>query len=452
MNTDLLRGNPGRRLVEFTWPFLLASFLQTFYGMADLLIIGAFGSTADVSAVSIGSQFMHMVTVVIIGLAVGVTVKIGSDLGRKEYQRISKLLSAAWQLFTFLCLIFMALLLVNTNGITSLLQTPVQAFKGCSLYLRICFAGLPFIMAYNVFSSIFRGLGDSKSPMILVGIAALINIVLDLVFIGSLHLSVMGAALATIIAQAFSSLAALVWLKRKKWGFDLSFGWNKPDFTLMKELLFLGGPVALQDGSIQISFLIITMIANSRGLIFATAVGVSEKFISFLFLVPSSFLSSLSAFTAQNMGAGKIQRADRALKAALIICCSYASICMVLCWLIPEFFISWFSKDPAVIQAGAQYLTSYGTDTLFASIHFCFSGYFVGRQKPLISFIHNILSAFCIRIPGAWLTSRLFPDTLMPMGAAIVCGSLVSALICIGYYLWLQKTSLQKQNVSKQYS
>lgn len=452
MNMDLLTGNPAKRLVAFTWPFLLASFLQTFYGMADLLIIGAFGSTANVSAVSIGSQFMHMVTVVIIGLAVGITVKIGNDLGRREYQRISKLLGAALQLFSFLCLCFMLLLLLNTQSIVSILQTPLQAYEGCQSYLQICFIGLPFIMAYNVFSSIFRGLGDSKSPMVLVGIAALINIVLDFIFIGSLHLSVIGAALATVIAQAFSSLAALWLLKRKNWGFDLYFKWDTPDFALMKELLYLGGPVALQDGSVQISFLIITMIANSRGLIFATAVGVSEKFISFLFLVPSSFLSSLSAFTAQNMGAKKEARADKALKAALIICCSYASICMVLCWLIPEFFISWFSRDPAVIQAGGQYLTSYGTDTLFAGIHFCFSGYFVGRQKPLISFIHNIISAFCIRIPGAWLTSQLFPNSLIPMGAAIVLGSFVSVLICLGYYIWLQKKNTPEPSFLKQVS
>lgn len=435
----LTGGRPLRVLISFTLPYLLAAFLQTFYGLADLLIVGRFCDTASVSAVSIGSQFMHMVTVVIIGLAMGATVKIGHLVGRGEIDGIDGVVRQVCTLFLILSVLFTILLLALDGPLVSLLQTPSEAAAGCRDYLFICFIGLPFICFYNVFCSIFRGLGDSASPMVFVFVACLINVGLDLLFVGSMGWGGAGAAVATVAAQAVSAALAFFYLRKKNFGFHVRPGISKPEKKPVLEILRLGGPVALQDGFIQVSFMIITMIANRRGLTFATGVGVTEKIISFLFLVPSAFLSSLSALTAQNTGAGKWKRARTTLYEALSICTVYGFLVFLLCQFEAPRLVALFSRDATVVAAGADYLRSYSIDTMFAGMHFCFSGYFTGIQKPTISFIHNLVSVLLIRIPGSWLASLLYPQSLYPMGWAAPLGSILSVIICVCFYIYLQK-------------
>lgn len=436
---SLTEGNVLKVLIVFAFPYLLSSFLQTFYGMADLYIVGQFNGADAISAVSIGSQFMHMLTVVIIGLAMGATVRIGNAMGRKDYDDVSNIVGNTTLLFIIIAIILTVLLLWCTPFIIQIMSTPLEAVNYTSAYLKICFIGIPFIIAYNVISSIFRGAGDSTSPMIFIFIACFVNIILDYVFIRYFSMGASGAAFATVIAQALSSLFAIVYLIKKPFAFKLKredFHWK---FKTVQSLLSSGIPIALQDGFIQISFLIITIIANSRGLIFATGVGITEKMISFLFLVPSAFLSALSALVAQNIGAKKIQRAKDMLRYGLIITVIYGIICACLCQIIPQSMIALFTSDQRVIEAGSLYLMSYGWDCLFAGIHFCFSGYFCGCNKPTISFIHNMISIILVRIPGAYLASQMFPNTLYPMGWAAPIGSLLSSLICIGFYIYLNK-------------
>ena len=434
MNNKLTEGNIFKTLMMFALPYLLASFLQNFYGIADLYIVGQFNGAEVISAVSIGSQFMHLVTVIIMGLAMGATIRIGYAVGRKDYREASCIVGNSTLLFGIIAIIMTLFLLCLTSPVIQLMSTPVEAIQSTYDYLKICFIGIPFIISYNMISSIYRGAGDSKSPMYFVSIACITNIILDYLFVGGFHLGASGAALATIIAQAFSTIIALFFMMKKSFVFPI----HKKDFHLqsnfIKKILSSGTPIALQDGLIQISFLIITIIANSRGLIFATGVGITEKIISFLFLVPSAFLSALSASVAQNIGANKPQRAKQMLKYGLIITVSFGMICAITCQLIPQQLISLFTSDQAVIQAGSLYLMAYSLDCIFASIHFCFSGYFCGCNKPTISFIHNLLSIILIRIPGAYFASLLFVDTLYPMGLAAPLGSILSGIICIIYY------------------
>ena len=304
--------------------------------------------------------------------------------------------------------------------------------------------GIPFIIAYNVISSIFRGLGDTKHPMYFVGIACVTNVILDFLFVGYFGLGAKGAALGTIFGQAVSVVSALVMMYKMKMGFGITKKDLIPDRNCTKRILNVGIPIAMQDGFIQISFIIITVIANSRGLIASTSVGIVEKLIGFLFLVPSSFLSAISTMTAQNMGAGKPERAKKALKYGLMITMGWGALCAIYCQIAPSTLVRLFSKDVEVILAGCSYLKAYSTDCFFAAIHFCFSGYFCGRQKSQLSFIHNIISIILIRIPGAYLASVWFPKTLFPMGLAAPMGSLVSAFICIGFYWYIEKREQAK--------
>lgn len=342
---NLTTGNPFTVLIKFALPFLLSSFMQSLYGMVDLFVVGLYNDASTTTAVSIGSQVMHMLTVIIIGLAMGSTVKIGYCIGAKDYKTTAKTIGNSLSLFALLSIIVTFILLLCKRGIVNVMLTPIESVSQTNAYLLVCFAGIPFIVMYNIISSIFRGLGDSKTPMYFVAIACVINIILDFVFVG------------------------------------------------------------------------------------------------FLFLVPSTMLSAISAITAQNYGAGKKERATLSLRYALSMVLVFGGVMCLLCQFFPGTFVGIFSREMPVIEAGALYLMSYAADCIFAGVHFVFSGYFCGIGKSGISFIHNIISILVMRIPGAYLASVWFTDTLYPMGWAAPLGSLISAVICVGFYVWSRKNS-----------
>lgn len=436
---DLTQGSVGKNLVLFALPYLLSSFMQTFYGMADLFVVGLYNGSETTTAVSIGSQVMHMLTVIIIGFAMGTTVRIGQCVGARDGKAAAKTVGTSALFFSAFAAVATVALLLGTAPIVKVMLTPEEAVAETRLYLMICFAGVPFIIAYNVISGIFRGAGDSSKPMYFVAVACVTNVVLDFVFIGICGLGAVGAALGTVCGQAVSVAVAFIVVCRQNPGFAV----NRQDFRMDREvvgkILKVGTPIAMQDGLIQVAFVVITVIANSRGLIISAAVGIVEKLIGFLFLVPSAFLSAISSITAQNMGADKADRARRSLYYSLAITVGWGMCCALYSQFLPHTLVGVFTKDEAVLQSGCDYLRSYAFDCVFAAVHFCFSGYFCGDQKSLVSFIHNITAIVLVRIPGAWLASRMFPESLYPMGWAAPLGSLLSAVICVGFYLYYRK-------------
>ena len=443
LEKNLTNGSVLKNIAYFSLPYLLSYFLQTLYGLADLFIIGQFEGVASTTAVSIGSQVMHMLTVMIVGLAMGSTVCIGQAVGAGDKKHASAAIGNTVTLFMLLSVVITALLLALVRPIVSVMSTPAEAADGTRAYLTICFIGIPFITAYNIISSIFRGLGDSKSPMIFIAVACAANIALDYIFIGAMGLGPAGAALGTTLSQAISVVFSLVVILRRKSGISLERRDLHPQRDTMGRLLRIGVPVAAQDGLIQIAFIVITVIANRRGLDAAAAVGIVEKIISFVFLVPSSMLSTVSALCAQNIGAGKQARAEQTLRYAIIIAVSFGIIIALLTQFISEQTVGLFTPDAIVITLGGQYLRGYIWDALFAGIHFCFSGYFCACGRSEISFIHNISAIALVRIPGVYLTSKLFPDTLFPMGLATAAGSLLSVIICVIAFALLKKHSVK---------
>lgn len=443
MEKNLTTGNVFKNIIYFSLPYLLSYFLQTLYGMADLFIIGQFGGVAETTAVSVGSQLMHMLTVIIVGLAMGSTVTIGQAVGAGDRRQAASYTGNTATLFIALSLVLTAVLLIAVRPIVSLLSTPSEAVSGTVDYLTICFMGIPFITAYNIISSIFRGMGDSKSPMYFVAIACVANIGLDYLFMGAMDMGPKGAALGTTLSQSVSVVIALLVIMRKG-GISVERSDFVPARPVMTKILGIGIPVALQDGFIQISFIIITIIANRRGLNDAAAVGIVEKIISFLFLVPSSMLSTVSALGAQNIGAGRQDRAKLTLRYAVCIALCFGLCVAVIMQFISEPVVALFT-DPSdtqgaeVVRLGGQYLRGYVWDCVFAGIHFSFSGYFCALGRSILSFIHNICSILIVRVPGAYITSLMFPDTLYPMGLATSAGSLLSVIICITAYKIIAK-------------
>lgn len=439
MERDLTSGSVWKNIVYFSLPYLLSYFLQTLYGLADLFIVGQFDGVASTTAVSIGSQVMHMLTVMIVGLAMGTTVNIGRAVGARDSQKASKVVGNTTVLFVGVSVVLAVVLLVLVQPIVRVMSTPAEAVEGTVRYLTICFIGIPFITAYNVIASIFRGLGDSKSPMYFIAVACVANIALDYLFIGALHMGPAGAALGTTLSQTISVAVSLLVILKKKTGISVKRADFRPERVTMGQVLKIGVPIAAQDGFIQVAFIIITIIANRRGLSVAAAVGIVEKIISFLFLVPSSMLSTVSALGAQNMGAGKYERADQILRYAMGIAVGFGLIVSLLIQIIAGPVVGLFTTDVAVILLGAQYIRGYIWDCIFAGVHFSFSGYFCAYGRSEISFIHNLIAILCVRIPGVYLTSKIFPDTLFPMGLATATGSLLSVIICMIAFDWLKK-------------
>lgn len=431
MERDLTSGSVWKNIVYFSLPYLLSYFLQTLYGLADLFIVGQFDGVASTTAVSIGSQVMHMLTVMIVGLAMGTTVNIGRAVGARDSQKASKVVGNTTVLFVGVSVVLAVVLLVLVQPIVRVMSTPAEAVEGTVRYLTICFIGIPFITAYNVIASIFRGLGDSKSPMYFIAVACVANIALDYLFIGALHMEPAGAALGTTLSQTISVAVSLLVILKKKTGISVKRADFRPERVTMGQVLKIGVPIAAQDGFIQVAFIIITIIANRRGLSVAAAVGIVEKIISFLFLVPASMLSTVSALGAQNMGAGKYERADQILRYAMGIAVGFGLIVSLLIQIIAGPVVGLFTTDATVILLGAQYIRGYIWDCIFAGVHFSFSGYFCAYGKSEISFVHNLIAILCVRIPGVYLTSKIFPDTLFPMGLATVAGSLTSVVICL---------------------
>ena len=439
METRLTSGSITGNLMRFSLPYMLSYFLQTLYGMADLFIIGQFCTTADVTAVSVGSQIMHMLTVMIVGLAMGSTVLIGKTVGEGKSKALPRIIGNTFTLFGIIAVAATIALLLLRVSIVRVMSTPAEAVDATVRYVTVCFIGIPFITAYNIFSSVFRGLGDSKRPMYFIAIACFTNIVLDYVFIGMLGLGTAGAALGTTLSQTLSVIVSFVAFRRMD-GYPAVSGSDfRPDRGIFGTILRVGIPVCLQDGFVQIAFLTLTIIANKRGLNDAAAVGIVEKMIGFMFIVPSSMLSAVSVLAAQNIGAGKPERAKKTLFSAVAAAVGFGCVMTAASLVFADQLVGLFEKNPEVIRLGGEYMRSYVFDCIFAGIHFSFSGYFCACGHSGLSFMHNSASILLARIPLAYILSGKYPATLFPMGLGAPIGSLLSSIICIVAFIILQK-------------
>ena len=436
---DLTQGSILGNIMTFSLPYILAYFLQILYGLADLFVIGRYCDVDSTTAVSNGAQVMYLVTCVVIGLAMGTTVKTAHAIGAKDNRRAAQIIGNTATMFLGLSLVLAVGLLAFRNGIVSLMDTPMEAVMGTRDYLTVCFIGIPFIMAYNIIASIFRGLGDSKSPMYFVAVACVVNIILDFFFIGYCGWGAMGAALGTTLSQMASVGFALFAIRRHKEVFDVHRHDFKPRWDVISGILKIGFPIAMQDGFIQIAFIVITVIANGRGLYDAAAVGIVEKFIGLVFIVPSAMLSTVSAIASQNIGAMQVSRAQRTMWYAMGITTTYGIIVAIVLQFIPDLAVRIFSDDAQVVSMGGEYLRGYVWDCVFAGLHFCFSGFFTACGYSIISFAHNFLSIICARIPLVYLASEAYPETLYPMGLATCLGSVLSVVICVVVYAWMMK-------------
>lgn len=427
-------------LIEFALPVLLALFLQTMYGAVDLLIVGQFGSTADVSAVSTGTFIMQTITSAITGLAMGTTILIGKKMGEQRISEITSIIGASIVLFALLAIAISFGMQFLAAPFAYALQAPEEAYASTVSYVRICSSGAIFIVAYNVLGSIFRGMGNSKLPLITVSIACIFNIIGDWFLVAKLHMASNGAALATVFAQAISVLLSILLIRQQKTGISLSLKDVRLSKDIIHQIICLGFPIAFQDVLVSLSFLAITAIVNGLGVIASAGVGIAEKICGFIMLVPSAYSQSISAFVAQNMGASKPERAIKALRYAITTSLGVGVLIAYVSFFHGDLLAALFAGDkPDVIVAAAQYLKAYAIDCLFVSFLFCFIGYFNGCGNTKFVMVQGIIGSFGVRIPVSLLMSHLFPESLFRIGLATPCSTITQILMCFIFLIFLQK-------------
>lgn len=422
-------------LIRFAGPVLLALLLQTMYGAVDLLVVGQFGTSADVSAVSTGSMVMQTVMVVITGLAMGLTVLVGRKIGEGLREDAGNIIGSGIWLFGVLAVVLSVLMVFAAPSMAKLMQAPVEALDKTISYITICSAGAIFIVAYNLVGSIFRGIGDSVMPLVTVAIACVLNIIGDLVFVALFHMGTAGAAIATVFAQAVSVALSLLLIRCREMPFSLKAGAIRPSGKLIRQILILGIPIALQDLLVSISFLAITAIVNSLGLIASAGVGVAEKLCGFVMLVPSAYMQAMSAFVAQNMGAGKPQRAQKALLCGIASSLVVGAVMGYLSFFRGDLLAGLFAKDAAVISAAAEYLKAYAIDCLLTSFLFCFIGYFNGTGNTIFVMLQGIIGSFGVRLPVSWIVCRQAGANLFHIGLATPASSLVQIILCSVFFI-----------------
>lgn len=430
---DFTQGNILKKLIRFMIPILGALVLQAAYGAVDLLVVGRFGSTAGLSAVSTGSQILNLVTFVITQLAMGITVLIARYIGEKSTNQIGQLLGGTTVIFSMIAVVLFVVMVFFSNSLAILMQAPIEAISLTSFYVKICGAGIFFIITYNVLSAILRGLGDSKSPLVFVAIACLVNIIGDLIFVAIFHMDAAGAAIATVLAQAISVILAFVMLKRRELPFHIA--WK--DFRLnhqCRRFLNVGIPLALQECLTQVSFLALCAFVNRLGLDASSGYGVACKIVNFAMLVPSALMQSMASFVSQNVGAGKEDRAKKVLFTGMSVGVFVGVFVFVSVFFFGNYLTSIFTTDSSVILKGYDYLIGFAPETIVTAILFSMIGYFNGHEKTVWVMIQGIIQTLLVRLPLAYIMSIQPNASLTYIGLAAPIATCFGILLNAMYY------------------
>lgn len=445
MNNNFTEGAILPKLLKFMLPVFFAIFLQSLYGAVDLLVVGQFGTDADVSAVSTGSQIVMTLTNLIVSFSMGITVAVAQRIGQKRPEEAAHTIGTGLVIFAITGAVFTVISVLGAGALAFIMQAPEEAFDLTKGYIRVCGSGFLIITAYNLLGSIFRGLGDSKTPLIAVGIACVCNIIGDLLFVAKFHLGATGAALATVIAQLVSVIISFFIIRRTK----LPFEFHKHDLKIKgryaASIIRIGTPIALQDFLVGISFLVMLAIVNQLGVTASAGVGVAEKVCAFIMLVPAAFMQSMSAFVAQNYGAGYNDRAIKALKTGIAVSVFFGVVMFFITFFHGDLLAGIFSNKSDTVSDAWDYLKAYAIDCLLTCFLFCFIGFYNGIEKTKFVMIQGIVGAFLVRIPVAFLMQHIGGGSLFLIGLATPCSTILQIIMCFAVYIHFTKSIAERK-------
>ena len=443
-DNNFTSGSILKKLVKFMFPILGSLVLQAMYGAVDLLVVGRFGTTAGLSGVSTGSQVLNLVTFVMTGLSMGVTVEIGHAIGEERRDRIGPVIGGSVLVFGLISIVLCVIMVPFARTIAVLMQAPQEAVDLTAQYIRICGAGIFFIIAYNLISAIFRGLGDSHTPLLFVLIACIINVIGDLVLVAGFHMNVAGAAIATAAAQAVSVVLSLIIMKK-----SLPYEVSRKDIRFNHEIkaaMQVGMPLGLQELLTQISLMALCAFVNRLGLEASSGYGIASKIVSFVMLVPSSLNQSMSSFVSQNASAGREDRSRRAMFTGMGIGIVIGIIIYIGIYFKGNVLAGFFSTDPAAVQNGWDYLKGFAPEAIVTAVLFSFNGYYNGHDKSFFIMISGILQTFAVRLPLACYQSIQPNASLTKIGFAAPCATMFGIIMCVIYYFIFQKELKQTKH------
>lgn len=439
IKVDFTQGSIVGKMARFMLPILGALILQSMYGAVDLFIVGRFGTTSGISGVGTGSGVMNLVTILTAGFSTAITVLMGTYIGAKEESKLGKLIGNSIAFFVLVSVILSVLLVVCARPLAILMQAPEDALDLTVDYIRICGLGFVFICFYNFISAIFRGLGDSQTPLLFVAIACVVNMICDYILVAKFNLNVRGAAIATVFAQAVSVLFAVIFIRRK----TLPFRLTKKDIVLgseVRKFVKIGIPLVLQDTLTNLSFLALNAFVNGLGLNASCGYGVANRITSFVLLIPIALIQSMAPFVSQNVGAGKEKRARRGMYTGMLMGLSIGIVVGTFAYVRGDIPSSWFTEDSAVIACSAEYLRGFAPEAVVTAFLFSFLGYFNGHRKSLFVMIQGLIQTFAVRLPLSYLMSVHTYHGLVGIGLAAPAATTVGIIMCFCYYLHLRKS------------
>lgn len=379
-------------------------------------------------------------------LSMGMTVFLGQRIGEKKAAEGGKIVANGIILFFIIGIVLTIFISACSGLLASIMNAPEEAYDMTVSYVRICGTGAIIIISYNLIGSIFRGLGDSITPLVTVLIACIFNIIGDLALVAGFKMGTTGAALATVAAQFISVIISLALISKKTLPFKLDKSCFKFNREIIKKIIFIGAPVALQDLLVGISFLVILAIVNSLGVIASAGVGVAEKVCGFIMLIPSAFAQSMSAFVSQNRGACKYDRAFKGLKYAIGVSIIFAVLMFYSAFFHGDMLSGIFANDADVIAASWDYLRAYAIDCLFTCFLFCFIGFFNGMEYTRFVMIQGIVGAFLVRIPVSYFMSKQDPVSLFHIGLATPCSTIIQITMCFICLMVLKKVLIKNKS------
>lgn len=450
---DLSQGNVMKQLIIFSLPFLISNIIQSLYGVADLIIVARYAGTVSMSGVNIGSQITFIITNMVMGLSVGATVLIAQYLGAKDKKAMQETISTLFCSLLVAAVFMTIVMIALRDPVLRIIRTPEESYSEASSYYFVTMLGTLFIFGYNALSAVMRGMGDSRNPLIFVAIACVINVVLDYILVAKFGMGANGAAIATVVSQAISMILCIIYLKKNDFIFDFNLSSFRFHKERLKMLLKVGIPTSVQNVATGMSFLFLTTLANSIGVTASAAIGAVGKFNGFAILPAVAMSSSVSAMSAQNIGAGEIGRAKKTMFSGMLIAVVISYVIFALVKMYPSAVLKIFNDDPELLEQGTAYLKYYSFDYLIVPLIFCLNGLYIGAGHTTFSLINGIMSSILIRIPVSYLFGILMNMGMEGMGIAAPVASAVSFTVAAIYFFtgkWKHMVVIRNRDVAQE--
>ena len=431
---DLTQGPVTKQLFSFCLPFLLSNFLQAMYGFVDMLTASWFAGPATVSGVSNGGQITLVCMNLVIGFSVGGTVLVSQYFGAGKRNELSRTIGTMFTSLLVMAVVTTVLVLVFAHPLLRFINTPGEAYGEAYLYMAICVGGIVFTFGYNAVSAVLRGMGDSKNPLYFVLIAGIINTLLDVLFVGPFGWGAVGVASATVIAQALSLVLAVWYLRRRKFVFGFKLADFRVDTARLKQILKVGLPTSVQQTVVGLSFLFMLALVNDFGVDASAAVGIVGKFNGFAILPALAMASSISSMAAQNIGAGKLDRARATMHAGIRLTLPICIAFFLLSLFAPEAIMGIFTDVPGVVEHGVSYIRYLNYEYLLLSFLFCINGLLMGAGLTTFTMINGLISSILLRVPLAYLFGITFMLGVTGIGLAAPAAALGALVMSFVFY------------------